>query len=101
MFVLVLHFIFLDLFFLMLPRPPRSTRTDTLFPYTTLFRSTDFDPSRREETPDLNAADRTTGCGNFLATGNCHDRKISVCPPARSGQPFHAFPGSEIGRAHV
>src|SRR3546814_18860093 len=23
-------------------RPPRSTRTDTLFPYTTLFRSTDF-----------------------------------------------------------
>src|SRR3546814_5296836 len=27
------------LFFLMLRRPPRSTRTDTLFPYTTLFRS--------------------------------------------------------------
>src|SRR3546814_8356691 len=24
----------------MIPRPPRSTRTDTLFPYTTLFRST-------------------------------------------------------------
>src|SRR3546814_7872959 len=23
----------------MIPRPPRSTRTDTLFPYTTLFRS--------------------------------------------------------------
>src|SRR3546814_15377718 len=27
-------------FFLKLLRPPRSTRTDTLFPYTTLFRST-------------------------------------------------------------
>src|SRR3546814_15815602 len=27
------------LFFLMLPRPPRSTRTDTLFPYTTIVRS--------------------------------------------------------------
>src|SRR3546814_12317527 len=27
------------LFFLMMRRPPRSTRTDTLFPYTTLFRS--------------------------------------------------------------
>src|SRR3546814_1991484 len=27
------------LFFLMLRRPPRSTRTATLFPYTTLFRS--------------------------------------------------------------
>src|SRR3546814_5368799 len=29
----------LALFFLMIRRPPRSTRTDTLFPYTTLFRS--------------------------------------------------------------
>src|SRR3546814_7233360 len=28
-----------SLFFLMIRRPPRSTRTDTLFPYTTLFRS--------------------------------------------------------------
>src|SRR3546814_15789659 len=27
------------MFFLMIRRPPRSTRTDTLFPYTTLFRS--------------------------------------------------------------
>src|SRR3546814_4072507 len=26
----------------MIRRPPRSTRTDTLFPYTTLFRSTDY-----------------------------------------------------------
>src|SRR3546814_13708527 len=30
------HYVF---FFLMIRRPPRSTRTDTLFPYTTLFRS--------------------------------------------------------------
>src|SRR3546814_6723214 len=29
----------LRLFLLMIRRPPRSTRTDTLFPYTTLFRS--------------------------------------------------------------
>src|SRR3546814_5854488 len=28
-------------FFLIILRPPRSTRTDTLFPYTTLFRSVD------------------------------------------------------------
>src|SRR3546814_4902364 len=27
----------------MIRRPPRSTRTDTLFPYTTLFRSADLD----------------------------------------------------------
>src|SRR3546814_18078327 len=31
--------LFYFLFFLMIRRPPRSTRTDTLFPYTTLFRS--------------------------------------------------------------
>src|SRR3546814_18211456 len=30
---------FCIIFFLMIRRPPRSTRTDTLFPYTTLFRS--------------------------------------------------------------
>src|SRR3546814_3600981 len=39
--------------FLMIRRPPRSTRTDTLFPYTTLFRS-----MMSEETM-LNAATRT------------------------------------------
>src|SRR3546814_18350338 len=32
-------FILCSFFFLMIRRPPRSTRTDTLFPYTTLFRS--------------------------------------------------------------
>src|SRR3546814_2066774 len=32
----MIYFIF---FFLIIRRPPRSTRTDTLFPYTTLFRS--------------------------------------------------------------
>src|SRR3546814_12314571 len=38
--VLILVLIYLRfLFFLMIRRPPRSTRTDTLFPYTTLFRS--------------------------------------------------------------
>src|SRR3546814_12010605 len=31
--------LFLFFVFLMIRRPPRSTRTDTLFPYTTLFRS--------------------------------------------------------------
>src|SRR3546814_8664420 len=31
-------------FFLMIRRPPRSTRTDTLFPYTTLFRSCNIRP---------------------------------------------------------
>src|SRR3546814_9458659 len=31
--------LFFCVFFLMIRRPPKSTRTDTLFPYTTLFRS--------------------------------------------------------------
>src|SRR3546814_2111532 len=35
-------------FFVMIRRPPRSTRTDTLFPYTTLFRSGLEVPARRQ-----------------------------------------------------
>src|SRR3546814_2067015 len=35
----VIVILFAVFFFLMIRRPPRSTRTDTLFPYTTLFRS--------------------------------------------------------------
>src|SRR3546814_10720039 len=35
-------------FFLMIRRPPRSTRTDTLFPYTTLFRSTELTAHTRD-----------------------------------------------------
>src|SRR3546814_3984252 len=42
------HFIGSFFFFLMIRRPPRSTRTDTLFPYTTLFRS-----GRDRPEPDL------------------------------------------------
>src|SRR3546814_7784310 len=38
----------------MLRRPPRSTRTDTLFPYTTLFRS--FVVGERVTVADFNAA---------------------------------------------
>src|SRR3546814_7206777 len=33
-----IFFVFFLVFFLMIRRPPRSTRTDTLFPYTTLFK---------------------------------------------------------------
>src|SRR3546814_20727212 len=41
LFVLLLFYVVIFIFFLMIRRPPRSTRTDTLFPYTTLFRSVD------------------------------------------------------------
>src|SRR3546814_20180453 len=35
----------------MIRRPPRSTRTDTLFPYTTLFRSQGTDVTDKEPAP--------------------------------------------------
>src|SRR3546814_7819379 len=43
----------------MVRRPPRSTRTDTLFPYTTLFRSQSF-ATRRAPPPPAGAAPGTT-----------------------------------------
>src|SRR3546814_14143628 len=43
-------------FFLMLRRPPRSTRTDTLFPYTTLFRSESLMADRMTEWLEENPA---------------------------------------------
>src|SRR3546814_14167406 len=39
MYILIFPQLYMFFFFLMIRRPPRSTRTDTLFPYTTLFRS--------------------------------------------------------------
>src|SRR3546814_14689970 len=46
---LCLLVLFLLFFFLMIRRPPRSTRTDTLFPYTTLFRSGQDDGENDEQ----------------------------------------------------
>src|SRR3546814_13725204 len=44
----------------MIRRPPRSTRTDTLFPYTTLFRS--LSPYCRHYGADLSDGDMENGC---------------------------------------
>src|SRR3546814_1227379 len=52
------HVLHNGFFFLMIRRPPRSTRTDTLFPYTTLFRS----PRRRAGT--ISRATRCARVGN-------------------------------------
>src|SRR3546814_1826248 len=65
---LELYFFF---FFLMIRRPPRSTRTDTLFPYTTLFRST-----------------RDYGRAGAIQPGDCA-QGFSPCPPF----PAPPFPG--------
>src|SRR3546814_19517763 len=65
--LLTLYLLFV-FFFLMIRRPPRSTRTDTLFPYTTLFRSDlpateqqNLDPAMQEELSQL-----VIGLGNRL-----------------------------------
>src|SRR3546814_9166077 len=50
----------------MIRRPPRSTRTDTLFPYTTLFRSS----VQAEGRKDVRADDREAGVHDD------HDRDI-------------------------
>src|SRR3546814_19398536 len=47
----------------MIRRPPRSTRTDTLFPYTTLFRSIDED---RAGSRGRNVITRLEAVGEFL-----------------------------------
>src|SRR3546814_15545812 len=64
-------------FFLMIRRPPRSTRTDTLFPYTTLFRSADllvrasFRALERDgASADARILDPAAGAGVFLLTAS-------------------------------
>src|SRR3546814_5379649 len=62
-------------FFLMIRRPPRSTRTDTHFPYTTLFRSpgqawpvpSAHDPSAPRSGPDSHA--RNPAASRFPSWG--------------------------------
>src|SRR3546814_11054970 len=53
----------------MIRRPPRSTRTDTLFPYTTLFQAVDLDRSAgfMHLNRDVGAVD--DGCQTFHAIG--------------------------------
>src|SRR3546814_5489855 len=84
-------------FFLMIRRPPRSTRTDTLFPYTTLFRS--FLVAERQ-LPGL--AQR----GNFKGVRNCnvkfHEvRLITDGAPPVGASPLSSSPGSYGNMAHL
>src|SRR3546814_5359303 len=57
----------------MIQRPPRSTRTDTLFPYTTLFRS---------QQDRVHAVEEVGGSAVFaeqrLAVGGAHARAVEV-----------------------
>src|SRR3546814_11701913 len=60
-------------FFLMIRRPPRSTLTDTLFPYTTLFRSrADNEKGRMAAVyAGFGTLRRHTGVIRGLAAGGC------------------------------
>src|SRR3546814_8792995 len=64
------------IFFLMIRRPPRSTRTDTLFPYTTLFRSHRAlrDVAHRDIRERHRRTERRTGA----AVGRAHHRRRGV-----------------------
>src|SRR3546814_17502712 len=97
----------------MIRRPPRSTRIDTLFPYTTLFRSllvlvfftghprllslrrTATPQVRTRTWPQLHASVETNRLGCSLRCVNPENR--SACPAMICGQGYC----SEIGRAHV
>src|SRR3546814_18984425 len=84
-------FFYLLFFFLMIRRPPRSTRTDTLFPYTTLFRS-----DRRERPGEREHGEREedAGPGRGLERDVLHHRHIRLSQGAlgRRGRPGPAGP---------
>src|SRR3546814_9799374 len=61
-------------FFLMIRRPPRSTRTDTLFPYTTLFRS--HRGFEGEAFADGEGPEMSTHLGS--GKGTCHARCLGL-----------------------
>src|SRR3546814_4463822 len=77
MYLLVGFYMCFVFFFLMILRPPRSTRTDTLFPYTTLFRSQPF-----EQTRAMHVKARQCGLATCLAEPG------GKMPPG-GGEQFH------------
>src|SRR3546814_8563484 len=82
----------MSVFLLIIRRPPRSTRTDTHFPYTTLFRSCDKRLRRR--------ISRARGC-----CGRCFRRSPPVrrrqrdCPVPARRRPVHGRPSARCERS--
>src|SRR3546814_18073434 len=74
-------FFLLLFFFLMIRRPPRSTRTDTLFPYTTLFRSPFSGAPASVRCPLASRFADTTGCRMRCTTSPC---AAATCEVERS-----------------
>src|SRR3546814_17814581 len=84
---------FIVFFFLMIRRPPRSTRTDTLFPYTTLFRSIAL--AVRASMMDAVAAcfDHRLLIGKLAPDSNysAHNLLAFTCAPAGASKQFKYF----------
>src|SRR3546814_15153758 len=77
-------------FFLMIRRPPRSTRTDTLFPYTTLFRSPQAAGSRITGSP-LRLKLNVFGRGPLHTQADCvitHPRPQTSVATESTSQPL-------------
>src|SRR3546814_7143263 len=74
--VLCATVLMLFIFFLMVRRPPRSTRTDTLFPYTTLFRSRGRHARRAVAQPRAGAQHRLTDALE-LSVAPCSKRSMA------------------------
>src|SRR3546814_9143785 len=61
----------------MIRRPPRSTRTDTLFPYTTLFRSKTIIPSSLRSSTSRNRSSSTTSRRIVSGKSDSASRRVS------------------------
>src|SRR3546814_8598921 len=68
----------------MIRRPPRSTRTDTLFPYTTLFRSDTATSSH----PRLPRNANTAATDDLSAAPNSRSQQRGWCSQNASTNPF-------------
>src|SRR3546814_18312550 len=103
MFVAILDHHIVFFFFLMIRRPPRSTRTDTLFPYSTLFRSEQRMPQESDwrsgaaydYIDQLNTSDLAW---EFLRRNR--EYRESYYELARRGR-LNGEQARKIGRAHV
>src|SRR3546814_12726876 len=103
---------FLCFFFLMIRRPPRSTRTDTLFPYTTLFRSAGghFRPDRPcpqhrmaegQHRPLPTRRDRDRRARRNQPAGRLRGRRLHDRALQADRDRLRRGIDGEIGRAHV
>src|SRR3546814_20754535 len=69
-------------------RPPRSTRTDTLFPYTTLFRSVPIAVFENRET------------GELLRDPEVNERIVEACLKGGADAWFTATPADFLGNKY-